>query len=285
MAQIGLKNLFYARITEDSDGNETYGTPKRMAKAISADLSINSDNATEYADDGADVVIREFTDGTLTLGVNDIGNAVAAELTGAEVDANGVLISAGENTPPPVAVGFQSRSARGGDRFMWLYRVVFATPNQSLKTKGQNVEFATPSIVGTISRRNKTDASGKHPWKADVKDGDPGVSSSTVAGWFGSVYEPGASANVTLSDLVVGSKTLTPAFDANIVHYALSTTTASETVTATAAGSGAAVAVLVNGNSITNGGSVTWTAGKNTVEVTVRAGGAYRVYTIDVTKT
>lgn len=33
MATIGLDKLFYASITEDKDGNETYGTPVQLAKA------------------------------------------------------------------------------------------------------------------------------------------------------------------------------------------------------------------------------------------------------------
>lgn len=40
MATIGLDKLFYAEITEDSDGSETYGDPASLAKAISADLSV-----------------------------------------------------------------------------------------------------------------------------------------------------------------------------------------------------------------------------------------------------
>ena len=40
MATIGLDKLYYAKITEDENGNETYGTPSQLAKAISADLSV-----------------------------------------------------------------------------------------------------------------------------------------------------------------------------------------------------------------------------------------------------
>lgn len=39
-------------------------------------------------------------------------------------------------------------------------------------------------------RRNKLDGMGKHPWKAEVTEGDAGVSSSTITGWFTEVYEP-----------------------------------------------------------------------------------------------
>ena len=68
MATIGLDKLYYAKITEDANGNETYGTPVQLAKAIDADLSIELLEATLYADDGTDTVIKEFKSGKLTLG-------------------------------------------------------------------------------------------------------------------------------------------------------------------------------------------------------------------------
>ena len=46
MATIGLDKLFYADITEDEKGNETYGKPKQLAKAISADVSVELNEAT-----------------------------------------------------------------------------------------------------------------------------------------------------------------------------------------------------------------------------------------------
>lgn len=191
MAQIGLKNLYYATITEDAaTGNETYGTPAVLAKAISAELSITSENAKLYADDGADVVIKDFQTGTITLSVNDLPTAAVAALTGAVIDDNGILVSQSENQPAPVAIGFQSKSAKGGDRYFWLYRVTFGIPGASLQTKGESVVFATPSIEGTIQRRNKVDVYSNHPWKAEVKAGVTGVDADTITAWFTTVYEP-----------------------------------------------------------------------------------------------
>ena len=107
MATIGLDRLYYAKITEDESGDETYGTPNSLAKAISADLSVEMNEATLYADDGEAEVVKEFKSGKLTLGIDDIGTSVANELTGAKIDKNHVLISASENGGAPVAVGFR----------------------------------------------------------------------------------------------------------------------------------------------------------------------------------
>lgn len=188
MATIGLDKLFYAPISEDKDGNETYGTPVQLAKAISADLSIELNEATLYADDGQAESVKEFKNGTLSLGVDDIGNETAAALVGATVDSNGVLISGGEDSGKYVAVGFRAKKANGKYKYYWLYRVLFGIPATNLATKGDSITFSTPTIEGTIFRRNKVDAKNNHPWKAEVTESDS--NSSIISKWYTKVYEP-----------------------------------------------------------------------------------------------
>jgi len=190
MATIGLDRLYYSKITEDANGEETYAVPAVLAKAITAELSVELVEAILYADDGAAEVVKDFNSGTLTLGMDDIGPTVAADLTGASTDDNGVLISASENVSTPVAVGFRAQTANGTYRYFWLYRVKFGLPETNLQTKADSITFSTPTIEGTVMRRNKLDGLGKHPWKAEVTEGDPGVSSTTITGWFTQVYEP-----------------------------------------------------------------------------------------------
>lgn len=190
MATIGLDALHYAEITEDAEGNETYGTPVKLAKAMSAELSVALAEATLYADDGAAEVVKEFKNGTLSLGVDDIGPTAAAALTGVTIDKNNVIISTSEDGGKPVAIGFRARKANGKYRYFWLYRVKFGIPSTNLATKGDSITFSTPTIEGTVLRRNKEDARGQHPWKAEVTEGDSGVTSATISDWYKQVYEP-----------------------------------------------------------------------------------------------
>ena len=190
MATIGLDMLYYAPITEDADGYETYGVPAKLAKAISADLSVELAEATLYADDGAAEIIKEFKSGTLALGVDDIGAPVAAELTGVQIDDNRVVISSSEDGGNPVAVGFRAKKSNGKYRYYWLYRVKFGIPATNLATKGDSITFSTPTIEGTVLRRNKPDGRNNHPWKAEVTEGDTDVPASVIADWYKSVYEP-----------------------------------------------------------------------------------------------
>lgn len=190
MATIGLDKLFYAKITEDKDGNETYATPVQLAKAMTADLSVELAEATLYADDGAAEIVKEFKSGTLSLGVDDLGGAVASDLTGSTIDNNGVVISAAEDGGTPVAVGFRAKKSNSKYRYFWLYRIKFGIPATALATKGDSITFNTPTIEGTIMRRNKVDGKGKHPWKAEVTEGDSGVTAATITNWYKEVYEP-----------------------------------------------------------------------------------------------
>lgn len=188
MATIGLDKLYYAKITEDAEGNETYAKPVQLAKAISAELSVELAEATLYADDGAAEIVKEFKSGTISLGVDDIGNIAASDLTGATIDSNGVLISGSDDSGSPVAIGFRAKKSNGNYKYFWLYRVIFGIPATSLATKGDSITFSTPTIEGTVLRRNKLDVNNKNPWKAEATEGD--ASGEIFAKWFTEVYEP-----------------------------------------------------------------------------------------------
>jgi phage major tail protein, phi13 family len=84
-------------------------------------------------------------------------------LIGTRVYSNRVLVSASEDGGAPVAIGFRAARSSGKYQYFWLYRVKFTVPKMSLSTKADKIEFATPEIEGTISRRNKPDTAGKHP--------------------------------------------------------------------------------------------------------------------------
>ena len=190
MATIGLDKLYYAKITEDAEGIETYATPQILAKAMTADLSVEMAEATLYADDGAAEMVKEFKSGTLSLSIDDIGAAIASDLTGCTIDKSGVVISTAEDGGSPVAIGFRARKANGKYRYYWLYRVKFSIPGTSLATKGDSITFSTPTIEGAIFRRNKPDSTGKHPWKAEVTEGETSVSAAVITNWYKQVYEP-----------------------------------------------------------------------------------------------
>lgn len=185
MATIGLNDMHYATITEGDAGAVTYGTPTRMAKAISAELSVEYAEGTLYADDGVDDSVREFSSGTLKLNVNDLTPEVLAALLGQTKGSDDVVLANANDVAPEVAIGFRARKTGGKYAFIWLYRVRFSVPSENYQTKGNSIEYQTPEIEGTIMAR----ADGN--WKASYV-GD-GSSTDTVGkAWFNAVKEPAA---------------------------------------------------------------------------------------------
>lgn len=181
MATIGLRDLYVDVLTSDEEGTAVYeNSPSRLAKAITADLSVNTTQEKLYADDGVDVTVSEFVDGELTLGTNDLSPEAAEKILGLTKDSKGVLISNADDMPPYVAVGFRAKRPDGTFKFIWLYKVQFNVPSESYKTKGESIEFTTPEITGTIIAR--TDGN----WKADWTGKDDAEPGST---WFDKVYE------------------------------------------------------------------------------------------------
>ncbi|MGN1231710.1 MAG: cadherin-like beta sandwich domain-containing protein, partial [Anaerotignum sp.] len=95
-----------------------------------------------------------------------------------------------------------------------------------------------------------------------------------------------ASNDAALSDLKIGSLSMSPAFAKTTTAYTAATTNATNTITATPADAGAEISVKVNDEEIDNGTAVTWKSGSNTVAITVTAadGTTTKTYTVTVTK-
>lgn len=178
---LGLRDLFYAVCTE-ADGVETYGMPKKMAEAMTADLSVSTVDGSLYADDTLSESVTEFAKGTLKLGVKDLAPETIAELLGQMVDQNKVVWAGKDDEPPYVAIGFRAKKTGGRFRYVWLLKVKFKVPSEKYETKGDSIKFNTPEIEGEFSVRKKDNR-----WKADFV----GTEEEPAAkAWFTEVPEP-----------------------------------------------------------------------------------------------
>lgn len=89
----------------------------------------------------------------------------------------------------------------------------------------------------------------------------------------------------TLATLTIGALTLTPTFDGSKTSYTATTSASTNAITATATDSTNATVVIKNGDTtVASGSSATWSAGENTVTITVTNGKSETVYTVVVTK-
>ncbi len=92
--------------------------------------------------------------------------------------------------------------------------------------------------------------------------------------------------NAKLSALTVGSLSLSPSFDGDVLSYTATASAATAAVNATTEVAGAQVAIAYNNTNVKNGGTVTWLADgtAHPLTVTVKNGNETVVYTVNVTK-
>lgn len=153
MANIGLTNIWYSLLTEAADGSPLYNGAKQLGKAVSCSTSITNNEAKLYGDDTLAESDTSFSNGTITLGVTDDDDTIFSELLGHTI-TNGAVVKAATDAAPYVGVGrIVTKMVNGAYKYKveFLYKVKFSEPSRDENTKGESIEFATPSIEGIIA--------------------------------------------------------------------------------------------------------------------------------------
>lgn len=159
MARIGLKYPVYSPAIE-TESAISYGTGAVLAKAISANVSIETNDVKLYGDDGIIESDKSFSTGTISMGIDDLLDeakvALLDYIEGATVDSaigTKELTASGSAAPAYVGFGYYGKVVRNGVNYwraIWLKKVQFAEPTDELSTKGESIEFKTPALEGTI---------------------------------------------------------------------------------------------------------------------------------------
>ncbi len=163
MAQIGLRRFRYAPLNADE---ETYGKVDTLAGAIESKVSPTINEAKLYADDVLKEKITEFAEATLTMGVDNDDDSIFSPLlgektetykinSGTEGEGKDVTVYKSNSDDIPVYFGFGQVVPKmlNGTRMYkveWFPKVQFKPYHNDAKTKGDSLEFTTPSIEGTI---------------------------------------------------------------------------------------------------------------------------------------
>ena len=154
MANIGLTNIWFSKLTEGAGGVANYEGATNLGKAVSCSVSITNNEAKLYGDDTLAESDTSFSSGTITLGVTDDDETVFAPLLGHTIDASGEVVKTTNDAAPYVGIGrIVTKMVNGVYKYKveFLYKVKFSEPSRDENTKGESIEFGTPSIEGLIS--------------------------------------------------------------------------------------------------------------------------------------
>lgn len=154
MAKIGLKYFRYSILTEGADGTPTYDGAKTPGKAVSCNVAISNNSATLYADDVLAESDTTFSNGTVTMEIDEDDLQTMASLLGHSISEGGEITRNSSDVSPYVGLGrIVVKLVQNVRKYKveFLYKVKFAEPSQENQTKGESVEFKTTSIEGAVS--------------------------------------------------------------------------------------------------------------------------------------
>lgn len=182
MAKIGVSKPLYA-IYSESNGTVTYSDGGVLGKATEVDITINtSEDNNLYADNGIAETDRAFSDGSITIGTDDLSQEVSKAILGViEKDLPTIagitppegttykeLVFDDQMVTPYLGVGIIVKGQKN-NKVYWrpivFTKVMFNVPDDAATTQGESIEWQTPSLVGTILR----DDSETHVWKRETR--------------------------------------------------------------------------------------------------------------------
>ena len=154
MAKIGLNNFRYAILLNPTDsGSPLYDQPKSPGKAVSCNVEIENYDAELYADDVLVESDKSFKKGTATITIDDEDLATMADLLGHTM-VDGKIIRNAYDAAPFVGFGrIVVKLVNNARKYKveFLNKVKFGEPSAENQTKGEDIEFGTPEIEGTVT--------------------------------------------------------------------------------------------------------------------------------------
>lgn len=133
-----------------------------------------------YADNGVkESEAGTFQSGELTLGTSDLTQDVSKLILGLKETTFSYgqskeateLVYDDDMKNPYLGFGIielHQNDDKDEYRAVFLPKVRFALPENTATTKGETVEWQTPSITATIMRSEQEDSNYKHPWMLDA---------------------------------------------------------------------------------------------------------------------
>lgn len=154
MPVIGLKLAVAAKVKNYTPGSEiVYEGGKEIAKAIAANVTWNRIDNPLYANDEISENDNGITGGQITVNIDDLSDEDAAMMLGLVKEGTDNDYTETDAAAPYVGYGYIRVKSKGGIQSyqaMWLHRVQFGMSTENSQTKGEQITWQTPELVGEI---------------------------------------------------------------------------------------------------------------------------------------
>lgn len=165
MPSIDLRGIKVANYVNTA-GTITYTGPQSIGDAMNVNLSMRFAEGRLYAESTLAEFIREATGGTISIGVKYIPSAAQKVLFGASDQtrtASGSTVTGlkytAKDTPAYVGVAFYAPDMVDGVKkytCVMIKKALFGLPDMQYNTKGENIQFNTPTTTGEFMPDDST---------------------------------------------------------------------------------------------------------------------------------
>ncbi len=246
-----------------------------LGKLVAANLTVNLASGELYADDSLAEQLSEFSSGSIAMETDNLADTVASTIYGATVSGGVVIYNKSDAAPEGVLAYYKDLMIAGVRKYRaYIYpRAKAAIGNDNAQTRGSSITFQTAQTTFTIF----DDASGN--WRKTKEFN----TEAEAKAWIDSELSvDGGAGTANLSTLTIGELALVPNFRSDVTEYTAATEESTAAITAGPEDATASVVIKNGSTTITNGEDATFTAGENTVTVTVTKGTVVKVYTVVV---
>lgn len=151
MAYYGLARPYIGKLHVE---NNTYSDGFRCGKAVNTDITPNYKDGSLFGDNQLQEYAREFKDADVNLGVTELPLEAADTMFGHTVDQEkkSIIYKASDDSNY-VGYGIYANEMVNGKKCyvgVFLPKVKFTEAAESYSTKGDAIEFKTPTLTGKV---------------------------------------------------------------------------------------------------------------------------------------
>ena len=153
--RMGLRDIYVAKVTENTPTKYTTETPIKLGRAISAKVTVKKSIEKIYSDDNIEEIIESFESAELEIENNKLSPEQKALLRGATYE-NGFLVNNANDKAAEIAIGWRAKQTNGKYEFVWYYCGKFNQgQTEDYDTNGDKTKTQTSKLKGTFYQRQK----------------------------------------------------------------------------------------------------------------------------------
>lgn len=169
MPSFDLRGIKIAKYVNTS-GTITYSNPQTIGDAMNVDINLKYAEGRLYAESVLAEYLRLATGGTISIGVKYIPDAAQKVLFGTQEKSRSIssgsstvtvagLQTTAKDSPSAVGIAFYAPDMIDGvEKYtvVFISRAMFGAPAMAFRTKGENIQFNTPTTTGEFMADHST---------------------------------------------------------------------------------------------------------------------------------